>query len=148
MYRRLSEEWSGKRVAVIGLGISNIALIKVLKEAGAQLSGRDRKSSSELGDRFQELQSLGIDLVLGSDYLNGLEDYDAVAVSPGVPKDLPELQAVRERGCLVSEIGLLFHYSRAPVFAVTGSSGKTTTTSLAGEMFKAGGMSTYVGEHR
>lgn len=145
MRRELSRDWSGKRVAVIGLGISNVALIRFLKEAGAHLSGRDLQTSSELGDRYHELETLGIDLVLGPEYLSGLTDFDVVVVSPGVPKDLPELQMAKGLGRLESEIGLVFRYSQAPILAVTGSSGKTTTTSLAGEMLKASGLSTYVG---
>ncbi len=145
MRKEFQEDWSGKRVAVISLGISNLALIRFLKEAGAHLSGRDLKTGSELGERLNELESLDIELLLGPDYLSSLTDFDVVVVSPGVPKDIPELQAVAKLGRLESEIGLVFRYSHGPIYAITGSSGKTTTTSLAGEIFKKSGMSTYVG---
>lgn len=145
MRKEIQSDWAGKRVAVIGLGISNMALIRFLKEAGAQISGRDHKTHGELGERLTELESLGVDLLLGPQYLSGLMDFDVVVVSPGVPKDLPELQAVDALGRLESEIGLVFRYSRAPIYAVTGSSGKTTTTSLVGEMLKTSGIKVRVG---
>ncbi|HBG02411.1 MAG TPA: UDP-N-acetylmuramoyl-L-alanine--D-glutamate ligase, partial [Firmicutes bacterium] len=145
MDTEFQRDWAGKRVAVIGLGISNLALIRFLKKVGATLSGRDCKTGPELGERLDELQSLGIELVLGPDYLAGLEDFDVVVVSPGVPKRLPELQHVGRLGRLESEIGLVFRYSRAPIYGITGSSGKTTTTSLVGEMLKKSGISTSVG---
>ncbi len=145
MVREFQKDWSGKRVAVIGLGISNIALIRFLKDAGAQLSGRDLKTGIQLGERLAELESLGIELVLGPGYLKGLTSFDAVVVSPGVPKDLPELQAIEKSGRLESEIGLVFRYSHGSIYAITGSSGKTTTTSLVSEIFKASKIPTYVG---
>lgn len=145
MRDEIKAEWSGKRVAVIGLGVSNLALIHFLKGAGANLSGRDHKTVAELGERLRELESLGIELILGSDYLKGLEEYDAVVVSPGVPKDLPELKSAAALGLVTSEIALVFRYSQAPIFGITGSSGKTTTTSLVGEILKKSGLSTYIG---
>ncbi len=145
MQREFLKDWSGKKVAVIGLGVSNIALIQFLKQAGAQLSGRDHKTKNELGDRFQELEQLDIELVLGANYLRDLTAFDWVVVSPGVPKDLPELAAIEKLGRLESEIGLVFRYSKAPIYGITGSSGKTTTTSLVGEILKTSGLSTYVG---
>lgn len=141
----LKADWCGKRVAVIGLGVSNIALIQVLKEAGAFLSGRDRKTRAELGQRAAELEALGIDLVLGPEYLANIEDYDKVVVSPGVPKHFAELQAVEKLGKLSSEIALVFRYSLAPIYGISGSSGKTTTTSLVGEMLKTSDISVHVG---
>ncbi len=141
----LQEDWCGKKVAVIGLGVSNLALIQVLQQAGATLSGRDRKTRAELGERARELEALGIELILGPEYLDNLESFDIVMVSPGVPKHLPELQAVKHKGKLSSEIALVFKYSPAPIYGVSGSSGKTTTTSLIGEMLKNSGISVHVG---
>ncbi len=145
MRRDVQADWSGRRVAVIGLGVSNMALIRFLQDAGAHLSGRDHKTGSELGERMQELESLGIELVLGPQYLKGLTSFDVVVVSPGVPKDIPELREVQELGLLQSEIGLVFRYSQGPIYGVTGSSGKTTTTSLVGEILQQSGIPTYVG---
>lgn len=138
MDRDFQRDWFDKKVAVVGLGISNRALIRFLKKAGAHISGRDLKTSSEM-------EALDIDLVLGSDYLRDLTLYDSVMVSPGIPKDLPELQEITDLGRLESEIGLVFRYSRGAIYAVTGSSGKTTTTSLVGEMLTTAGIPNYVG---
>ncbi len=90
---------------------------------------------------------MGIDLVLGERYLQDLADYDCVFVSPpGVPRGLAQLQKIQELGRLSSEIEMVFRYSRAPIFAVTGgSSGKTTTTSLIRDMLRAGGASVFAG---
>ncbi|NMB00683.1 MAG: UDP-N-acetylmuramoyl-L-alanine--D-glutamate ligase [Firmicutes bacterium] len=145
MRSALHAEWSGKRVAVVGLGVSNLALIRFLKDVGAQISGRDQKIPEQMGDGFEELNSLGIDLVLGPHYLEGLEQYDVVVVSPGVPKRLPQLEQIKRLGRLESEIGLVFRYSKAPIYGITGSSGKTTTTSLVGEMLRASGIPVNVG---
>ena len=145
MRREFRDDWSGKRVAVIGLGVSNMALIRFLKKNGAEISGRDHKTSSELGERLGELQALGIELVLGPPYLMGLTDFDVVVVSPGVPKDLLELKEVEKLGRLQSEIALVFRYSQGPIYGITGSSGKTTTTSLTGEILKESKLPAYVG---
>lgn len=145
MNMAVEKEWTGKNVAVIGLGVSNLALIKFLQAAGAKISGRDLKTREELGERFAELESLGIELILGREYLGGLNAFDIVMVSPGVPKDLPELVAVKQMGKQSSEISLVFQHSQAPIYGITGSSGKTTTTTLVGEMLKESGLKTYVG---
>jgi UDP-N-acetylmuramoylalanine--D-glutamate ligase len=144
MREDIQRDWQGKRVAVVGLGVSNRALIRFLQAAGAVVCGMDRQSLGEIKD-VAELTSLGIDLVLGDSYLEGLAEYDCVFVSPGVPKDLPELQEVYAQGKVNSEIELVFRYSRAPIYAVTGSSGKTTTTSLIRDMLRAHGASVYAG---
>lgn len=141
----IKEKWDGKNIAVIGLGISNIALIKFLKEAGANLSGRDQKNEEQFGQEIETLKALDIELILGQQYLDNLTDYDVVVVSPGVPKDLPQIREVAELGLLDSEIGLVFTHSKAPLYGITGSSGKTTTTSLVGEMLKSSNISVYVG---
>lgn len=145
MQKYVRADWAGKKVAVIGLGVSNLALIRFLKKAGAKLSGRDQKSREELAERFEELNALGIELVLGPNYLEGLESFDVVVVSPGVPKRLPELRQLERLGKLESEIGLVFRYSPAPIYGITGSSGKTTTTTLVGEILKASGIPVSVG---
>ena len=98
-----------------------------------------------LGERAAGLSQLGVELVLGDGYLEGLEDYDVVFLSPGVPKNLPQLEALLGRVELSSEIALVMRYCPAPIFGITGSSGKTTTTTLVGEMFRKGGFQTYVG---
>src|SRR5690606_8689969 len=87
-----------------------------------------------------------VPLVTGEDYLDPLADHDLIFLTPGIPKHLPPIEAARRRGALITgEIGLLLELCRAPVVAVTGSAGKTTTTTLIGEMLKEGGAAPYVG---
>lgn len=145
MQQRIKEEWQGKKVAVIGLGVSNTALIRFLKEAGAQISGRDQKTGPQLGGRLAELEALDVELVLGPGYLEDLDQFDAVFVSPGVPKHLPQLQEAARRRPLESEISLFFRYCPAPIYGITGSSGKTTTTTLAWEIMRASGLKAVIG---
>lgn len=131
--------------AVIGLGRSNLALIRFLKRHGVTLEGRDKNASLPEATRA-ELSALAVPAVLGPDYLSGLDAFDALFLTPGMRKDLPELAQARRTGVLLSsEIGLLFERCRAPIIGVTGSSGKTTTTSLLGEIFARAGRSAWVG---
>ena len=86
-----------------------------------------------------------MDLRLGADYLVDLDHYDAVFLTPGIPKHLPEIQALIGRVPLLSEVALVLKQAKAPVFGITGSSGKTTTTTLVGEMLKAANIECHVG---
>lgn len=139
-------EWTGKRVSVVGLGKSNMALIRYLVRHGALVTGHDQKSASELGAAYDELCVLGVELRLGPGYLRSLALADAVFLTPGIPKDLPEIVRVKAAGVPVtSEINLFFDRCRAPIIAVTGSSGKTTTTTLIGAILEAAGLKVYVG---
>lgn len=139
------KQWQGKQVVVVGLGISNVPLIRYLQAHGAAISGRDRKTAAELGERYELLRELDVDLRLGADYLVDLDHYDAVFLTPGIPKHLPEIQALIGRVPLLSEVALVLKQAKAPVFGITGSSGKTTTTTLVGEMLKAANIECHVG---
>lgn len=141
----MTNKWLGKKVAVVGLGISNTALIRYLAKKGAAICGRDRKTVKELGKSYQELQQLCIDFRLGTDYLVDLDKYDAVFLTPGIPKHLPGIAAIKGKVPILSEISLLLQEAKAPVIGITGSSGKTTTTALVGEILKASGFDCYVG---
>lgn len=141
-------DWRNRTVAVVGLGVSNRAVIRWLSRRGARLFGFDQKTAPELGAAHDQLQALGVQLVLGPDYLEQLEtgEWDAVVLTPGMRKDLPQLERLRGRGVpFYSEIGLVFALCRGRIVGVTGSSGKTTTTTLIGEMLKAGPEPVYVG---
>lgn len=109
--------------------------------------GFDQKSEEALGPVADELRALGVRLVLGPDYLDRLDaPWDAVFLTPGMPKDVPVLQTLRARGVpFHSEIGLFFSLCRAPIIGITGSSGKTTTTSLIGAILNGTGKPVYVG---
>lgn len=138
--------WSGKHVSVVGLGKSNVALIRYLVRHGAFVTARDRKTPEELGAVFSELNALGVDFRLGPGYLEDLSGAEALFLTPGIPKDLPEILEAKAAGVpLSSEINLFFERCRAPVVAVTGSSGKTTTTTLIGSILEASGLKVHVG---
>lgn len=139
-------ELNGRHAVVVGIGISNLALIRYLRKKGATVTACDRRSPAEMGDRAKELEALGVPLVSGEGYLAPLSQHDLIFLTPGIPKHLPEIEAARRRGALITgEIGLLMESSKAPAVAVTGSAGKTTTTTLIGEIMKASGLKAYVG---
>lgn len=138
--------WIGKEVSVVGLGRSNLALIRYLTQKGASITARDQKSASALGHVHAELDALGVDFRLGPDYLHQLHTADAVFLTPGMRKDLPQIVEARRRGVLItSEINLFFEECRAPIVGITGSNGKTTTTSLVALLLEAAGHRVYVG---
>ncbi len=128
---------SGK-VAVCGIGISNLPLIDFLRSLGSVVIARDRKSRDELGaDVVDKLKARGVKLVLGKGYLDGLDE-DVIFRTPGIRPDRPELIAAGERGALTtSEMELFLELTPATVIGVTGSDGKTTTTTLTHKMLEA-----------
>ena len=128
--------WTGRPVAVVGLGRSNRALVRYLLARGARIVGCDRKELEELGPEVAALARAGVELHLGQDYLRVLAErpFDTVFLTPGMKKDLPEIRAARAAGARIrGEIDLFLERCRAMVIGVTGSAGKTTTTSLIGE---------------
>ncbi|HEY8344489.1 MAG TPA: UDP-N-acetylmuramoyl-L-alanine--D-glutamate ligase [Bacillota bacterium] len=141
--------FSGKKVAVVGLAVNNTPLIKYLAREGAIVTVMDRKTPDQLREFLEELADLqgrcDIQYQLGPGYLKHLNEQEIVFLSPGIPKNLPEIQEAKEAGVrFSSELQLFFSLNHAPVIGVTGSSGKTTTTSLLGEML-AGVYPTKVG---
>lgn len=134
-----------QRVAIIGLGREGTALAKFLSRHGARVTVTDMKSKEALRDRIDELKALPIRYLLGG-HPDELLDTDIIFVSPGVPQDIPILLEAQRRGvALSSETSLFFSLCRAPIIGITGSSGKTTTTSLVGEIMRAAGFRTFVG---
>lgn len=118
-----------RAVTVVGLGVSNIPLIDFLLSSGAVVTGRDRKESGKF-PLEKELREKGVRLILGEGYLEG-DLGDTVFRSPGIRPDIPEFLAVTERGGKVtSEMELFFELCPAKIFAITGSDGKTTTTTV------------------
>ena len=137
-----------KRIAVVGLGVSNQALLRFLLARGARrIAAGDAKTADKLGPAAADwLHSLPIDLCLGPDYLKVLDQAELVFLTPGIRKDLPEIAAARDRGAVISsEIGLFLDLCRAKTVAVTGSAGKTTTTTLVGDMLARSGLKVFVG---
>ena len=132
-------------VAVIGIGVSNQPLIRLLLSRGISVTACDKKSREALGVVGDQLEAMGCRLQLGEDYLQGL-DQDVIFRTPGMRPDLPELVSAVERGSkLTSEMEVFFEVCPCPVIAVTGSDGKTTTTTIISELLKAAGKTVYVG---
>ena len=139
------ENICGKRVAICGIGTNNTPVIHQFLKAGAQVLACDRRTEEELGDTAVQLREAGAELCLGEDYLEHL-DVDMILRTPGMKPYLPQFEQARARGITVtSEMELFFELCEAPIYAVTGSDGKTTTTTIVAGLLDAGGIKTFVG---
>ena len=119
-----------KKIAVVGIGISNTPLIRLLAGKGCRITACDRRSREALGPAAEELEALGTELKLGDGYLDGL-DADVIFRTPGMRPDLPQITEAVDRGAvLTSEMEAFFDVCPCEIIAVTGSDGKTTTTTL------------------
>ncbi|MBE7023889.1 MAG: UDP-N-acetylmuramoyl-L-alanine--D-glutamate ligase [Ruminococcaceae bacterium] len=136
-----------KKISVIGVGVSNAPLIRFLVDGGAIVSAHDKKNASALGDIYKELSALGVSFVFGEGYLKEIPDgTEIIFKTPGLRGDVPELLAAKEKGIEVtSEMELFFELCPCEIIAVTGSDGKTTTTTLVGEMLKKEGYTCHIG---
>lgn len=134
-----------KRVAVIGIGVSNIPLLQLLLKNDIAVTACDKRSRSQLGALAEELESQGAILQLGENYLADL-DQDVIFRTPGLRPDVPELQQAQEKGSvLTSEMEVFFDVCPCPMIAVTGSDGKTTTTTMIAGLLRAAGHTVHVG---
>lgn len=135
----------GKKVAFIGLGRSNLPLIKMFCESGAQVFACDSRDKESLGVNAQMAEDFGAVLRLGADYLENL-DVDMVFRTPGMNYNSPVLTDMRNRGIIItSEMELFFELCPCKIIAVTGSDGKTTTTTIISELLKAQGYTVHLG---
>ena len=142
-------EIKGKKVLVVGLGKSGLAAALFLRHQGAQVTVSDVRSADVLAKDIPALIDEGIAVEAGGHGLLTFRRQDLIVVSPGVPIDTPELVQVKKFGLpIIGEVELAAHYLRGHVLAITGSNGKTTTTSLCGEILKAGKLPTQVGGNR
>ncbi|MEE1061516.1 MAG: UDP-N-acetylmuramoyl-L-alanine--D-glutamate ligase [Ruminococcus sp.] len=139
------ENIMGKRVAFIGIGTSNLPLIKLFADKGAKVTACDRQSFENLGENAVKAKEYGAELVLGDDYLSKI-DADIVFRSPGTPFYKDELVNLRNKGVvLTSEMEVFFDLCPCKTIAVTGSDGKTTTTTIISELLKASGVNVRLG---
>ena len=142
---KFREYINGRNVTVIGIGISNLPLIKYLVKAGANVTACDVHNAEWLGDNYKECERLGVKTCLGEDYLDNLTD-DLIFKTPGMRYDIPQLVSARDRGATVtSEMEVFFELCPSHIIAVTGSDGKTTTTSLIHRMLTSAGYKTWLG---
>ena len=134
-----------KRVAVIGIGVSNTPLLDMLLAEGIRVTACDKRTREQMGQQTEELERRGCTLHLGEDYLKGL-DADVIFRTPGLRPDVPEIAACVARGAdLTSEMEVFFRVCPCPIIAVTGSDGKTTTTTIIAELLKSAGKRVWVG---
>ena len=139
------EQFKNKRIAVLGLGVSNRPLVKLLLNAGCTVTGCDRVPREKLDAEVLELEALGCTLSLGDSYLDNVEA-DILFRTPGMHPAHPAIEALRSRGAMVtSEMEVFFEVCPCQILAVTGSDGKTTTTTLIAEMLKAEGKKVWLG---
>ena len=135
----------GKRIAVLGLGVSNQPLVRLLLSFGCAVTGCDRTPREKVDAAVLELEALGCRLSLGDTYLDDIEA-DIVFRTPGMHPGNPALERLRQQGAEVtSEMEVFFEVCPCQILAVTGSDGKTTTTTLISEMLKADGKTVWLG---
>ncbi len=136
-----------KKIAVVGIGVSNLPLARMLSECGSKLCVYDKRDADKLGEVYEELVSMGAEMVLGENYLDKIADgTEMVFKTPGIRYDAPALLDAAKNGAIVtSEMELFFETCPSRIVAVTGSDGKTTTTSLIYDMLKRGGYTCHLG---
>ncbi len=136
----------GKKVVFIGAGVSHKQLIKIFSEKGAVVTLCDKKLLEDFGEYAETLKSLNINLSLGKNYLEGLQNQDLIMRTPGFEYYTKELQTELKKGTEISsEMELFFKLCPCKIYAVTGSDGKTTTTSLIAKMLEESGKTVYLG---
>jgi UDP-N-acetylmuramoylalanine--D-glutamate ligase len=136
----------GKKVAVVGIGVSNIPVINFLLSLGAIVTAFDKKSREELGDIANEFDNKGVKLELGNGYLDNLRGFDVVFKTPSMRVDSEALVKAKEEGAYItSEMEEFVRYTKGKVYAITGSDGKTTTTTIISKLLEEQGYRTWVG---
>ena len=139
-------ELRDKKVLVVGLARTGIECARFLLNQGAKVSLSDLRSETDLKSEINTLKGLPIDYLLGGEEPRWLEAVDLVVPSPGVPAENPLLHEACSRGIeILSEVELAYRFSRFPIVAITGTNGKSTTTTLVGLMLKANGTQVFIG---
>ena len=135
----------GKKIDVIGIGISNVPLIKFLAKNNAEVYACDKRTKEQLGNVYEELSDIGVKFSLGENYLDNLQG-ELIFKTPGMRFDTPELLEAKKRGAeITSEMELFTEFCPAKMIAVTGSDGKTTTTTLINKLLEKEGYKTWLG---
>ncbi len=144
-FQKFLNDIKDKTVSVVGFGISNTPLIRILLDNGTKVTIRDKKTRNEFPAVADEFEALGARFVLGEGYLENITD-DVIFKSPGIRPDLPQFLAAISRGAtLTSEMEIFFKLCPGKIIGITGSDGKTTTTSIIYELLRAEGYNCYVG---
>ncbi|MFQ5538944.1 MAG: UDP-N-acetylmuramoyl-L-alanine--D-glutamate ligase, partial [Candidatus Binatia bacterium] len=136
----------GKKVMVIGLARTGSETARFLVRQGAEVLVSDSRGEQELRGEVESLAGLPLRLLLGGEEVEWVEGVDTLIPSPGVPSQSPLLRQARRKGIeIISEIELAYRFVRIPLVAITGTNGKSTTTSLVGEILRGAGISAFVG---
>lgn len=140
------ESMKQKKVAFIGVGVTNTDIIRLFLKKGIKVTLLDRKNEEQLGELYNELKEKDVEFRLGDSYLETLSDFDVVFRSPGMYFNHPKLVEARRNGVAVTtEMEVFFELCPCKIYAVTGSDGKTTTTSVIAELLKEEGMTVHKG---
>lgn len=143
---RFFEEMRSKKVTFIGAGVSHRSLIQLFCSKGVDVTLADKRDEAALGEIYGELKNAGVHFCLGANYLDCLEDADIIFRTPGMYFYSPSLSHAREKQKVVtSEMEVFFDLCPCKIYAVTGSDGKTTTTTLISELLKAQGKKVHIG---
>lgn len=136
----------GKKVAVVGIGVSNIPLMNFLDKLGAKITGFDMKTEAELGEVAIDFKGKGISLELGEKYLDRLTGYDVIFKTPSMRIDSGALVRCKKEGAYItSEMEEFTKYCKGKIYGITGSDGKTTTTTIISKLLEKQGYTTWVG---
>ena len=142
----IMEELAGINATVVGLARSGIAAAHLLQQAGARVTVADKKDHAEVRQALERLDRSALTVALGQGYESAIEKADLVVISPGVPYRMEALEHVRKRGVKVlSELELASRFLAAPILAVTGTNGKSTTVTLIGKMLQTSGKRVFMG---
>jgi UDP-N-acetylmuramoylalanine--D-glutamate ligase len=137
---------NGQHIVVVGLARSGLAVARFLKARGARVTVTDQAAEAGLAAFVEQARQLGIELELGGHRQSTFKRADLIVLSPGVPHDQPHFEKARDAGKpVIGEVELAFRFIRAPIVAVTGTNGKTTTTELIGRMLASSGLRVFVG---
>lgn len=143
---KFREYIKGKKAAVLGIGVSNRPLIRYISRMGASVTACDKMTREKLGSVCDEMESMDIKLQLGPGYLNNIDGFDIIFRTPSLRPDLPELVSARNAGAYItSEIEEFLKYCPGEIIGVTGSDGKTTTTTLIYNILKEEGYKVWLG---
>ncbi|QTA84060.1 UDP-N-acetylmuramoyl-L-alanine--D-glutamate ligase [Desulfonema magnum] len=137
---------TNKNILVVGLGMSGAAVACFLKNRGAFVTVTDMATENHLSSYMPVMREMGIPMELGQHGKETFEHADVIVVSPGVPHTIPPIKAAQKKGIpVIGEIELASRFIREPIVAITGTNGKTTTTTLLGKMLEASGLNVFVG---